>query len=82
MPFSRLFRVSGNKLKRCNIPAGLFSEMNQISEISTFQLYSLNFGEKVVSHKAKIDPLKPGSDMDVRLSKWPQAMNDVQNRMV
>lgn len=68
MPFSRLFWVSGNKLKRCNIPAGLFSEMNQSSEITTFQLYSLTFGEKVVSHKAEIDALKPGSDMDVHLS--------------
>ena len=42
--------------------------MNQISEMTTLQLYSLTFGEKVVSHKAKTDPLKVGSTMDVCLS--------------
>lgn len=66
-----LFWVSGNKLKRCNIPTGLFSEMNQISEMTALQLYSPTFGEKLVSHKTKTDPLKLGSTMDVCLSNGP-----------
>ena len=60
--------MSGNKLKRYNIPAGLLSEMNQISEMSTLQLYPPTLGEKIVRQKAKIDPLKPGCAMVVCMS--------------